>query len=387
MPTPPYAVDFAAKCDEIDEALWAACFPAPLEGRFWYQTLEESGLEAQFSFRYAVIRQQGVPVGIAPCFVHDVPIALVAPAPVAAVIGFLSRFFPRIGIQRTLFVGSPCSDEGTIGLLPGHDLREVCPAVLEAIQREAARVGAAMIVFKDFPSDTFEALAGSGAAGGFFPVVSYPGTRLPLPPPDKTQHLAALPQTQRHNLRKKLRRSQEILALDTSVVDRPNDQVLAEIVGLFEQTYQRGKTKFERLDRRFFERIREYPEARFILQREKSTGRLLTFMLVFRLGDRLVNKFIGLDYARAGKTYLYFRLFDAALDLAYGYGVREIQSGQTGYRAKFDLGHKLVPLTNLVHHRNPAINALYRAIGRRVRWKTLDDDLAEYLRAHPEAGS
>lgn len=385
MPSLPYTVEFAARFSDISRDLWDQCFPRPLEGYFWYATLEASGLESQFLFRYAVIRSGTQAVGIAPCFVHDVPISLVAPAPVAAVIRLLSRFSARIGFQKTLFAGSPCSDEGAVGLLPGHDLQQLAPVLVEALEQEARRLGASMVVLKDFPEKPLLALAPAAEKAGFFQITSYPGTLLPLPPPDKTRHLAALPQTQRHNLRKKLRRSQEILALETSVVDRPGDAELGEIFGLFEQTYQRGKTKFERLDRRFFEHIRECPEAKFILQREKPGGRLLTFMLVFCLGDRVINKFIGLDYARAGKTYLYFRLFDAALDLAYSSGAKELQSGQTGYRAKFDLGHQLVPLTNLVRHRNPLLNAVFRAIGKRVGWKSLDDDLAEYLKAHPEA--
>ena len=106
-------------------------------------------------------------------------------------------------------------------------------------------------------------------------------------------------------------------------------------------------------------------------------------MLVFRIGDRVVNKFIGLDYSRAGQTYLYFRLFEAALGFAHATGARELQSGQTGYRAKLDLGHTLVPLFNLVRHKNPLSHAIYRAIGGRVTWSSLDADLAVFLRAHP----
>jgi hypothetical protein len=109
-------------------------------------------------------------------------------------------------------------------------------------------------------------------------------------------------------------------------------------------------------------------------------------MLVFRLGDRVINKFIGLDYRRGNKAYLYFRLFDAALDFAYDSGARELQSGQTGYRAKLDLGHRLVPLFNIFRHENPLVHAIFRTIGGRVTWQSLDGDLATFLRAHPDGG-
>jgi len=376
-------VEFVAGFREIDEALWLKCFPPTLEGRFWYQTLEASGLEAQFTFRYAVIRSEGEAVGIVPCFVHNVPISLVAPPAVAAVINLLSRIFPKIGYQRTLFVGSPCSDEGCIGLVPGVNLGDVAGAVSDAVRAEARQQKAPMIVFKDFPETAFAALEKLVTTEGYFPVVSYPGTVVPLAAPDKAAYLRDLPHLQRHNFLKKLRRSTELLTLDTRVVERPSDEELAELQGLFQQTYEKGKTKFERLDRRFFVSIRDRREARFILQRDPANGQLVAFMLLFCLGDRVINKFIGIDYRRAGKTYLYFRLFDAALDIAYACGAKELQSGQTGYRAKLDLGHRLVPLFNLVRHRNPLVNAVYRAIGTRVTWKTLDNDLATFLQAHP----
>ena len=147
------------------------------------------------------------------------------------------------------------------------------------------------------------------------------------------------------------------------------------------QTYVRGRTKFERLGLRFFEQIREQEPASFILQRDQASGELVTFMLVFCIGDRAVNKFIGLNYPRGGNTFLYFRLFDAALDFAYARGAKELQSGQTGYRAKLDLGHRLVPLYNVFHHEQPLVHAVFRTIGRRVTWRSLDPDLATYLGA------
>jgi len=377
----PVQIDFVDRAADIDESVWRVCFPPPVEGLFWYLTLETSGLEDQFTFSYAVIRKAGRPVGIAPCFLHDVPITLVAPQPVAFVLNLLSKVFPRVGYQRTFFVGSPCSDEGTVGLIPGVKLADVLPELGAAVHARARLLKAPMIVFKDFPSADRPALAG---LRGFAPTVSYPGTVAALPAPDKDAYYRSLTHTQRHNLLKKLRRSRELLPLETSIVQRPSDLELAEIFGLFLQTYERGKTKFERLDRRFFERIREQAPARFILQRDPADGALVAFMLVFHLGDRVINKFIGLDYRRGTKAYLYFRLFDAALDFAYACDARELQSGQTGYRAKLDLGPRLVPLFNVFRHENPLVHALFRAIGGRVTWRSLDSDLAEFLHAHPD---
>ncbi len=379
-------IEFVSRVDDIDTALWHACFPPPLEGRFWYQTLESCRLEDQFIFLYARITAGGRAVGIAPCFLHDVPISLVAPAPVAWALRQLARIFPRVGFQRTFFVGSPCSDEGTIGLVAGTTLAEVMPALQREVRSKARSLAAAMIVFKDFPARDVTAIVAGGQGRKFFPTVSYPGTVVALPAPDKEACYRSMAHTQRHNLLKKLRRSRAELALETSVIARPSDRELEEIFGLFRQTFERGKTKFERLDRRFFERVREHGCAHFILQRDAASGELAAFMLVFHLSDRVINKFIGLDYRRAGKAFLYFRLFDAAFDFAYANGAKEIQSGQTGYRAKFDLGHGLVPLWNVFRHENWLVHFIFRVIGRRISWASLDADLATHLRAHPTRG-
>jgi uncharacterized membrane protein len=66
-------------------------------------------------------------------------------------------------------------------------------------------------------------------------------------------------------------------------------------------------------------------------------------------------------------------------------GATSIQSGQTGYAPKIETGHSLVPLTNYCLHRNPLVHLVYRAIAKTISWRTLDEDLARFLKAHPEA--
>ena len=151
---------------------------------------------------------------------------------------------------------------------------------------------------------------------------------------------------------------------------------MQEIFGLFWQTYERGRTKFERLTPEFFAAIAGAPPAHFALLRNAATGRLAAFMLLFLIGNRAVNKFIGIDYGLGGEGRLYFQLWELAIRWAYAAGVSELQSGQTGYQVKLDLGHELVPLTNYCKHWNRTIHRLFAAVTRRVDWASLDEDLA-----------
>lgn len=372
-----FSVRFLRSEAQIDAPLWDACFPPPLEGRWWYAALERAGLEDQFSFLYGVIRRDDVPVGIAPAFVMDFPVSLVAPPALVGTVERLARSFPKLAKPRTLFVGSPCADEGTVGLLPGVDAQGAMRALQRALEAEARRHGAALLVWKDFRE-----LDWLAREAGLFPVVSFPGTIVDLAG-SKEAYFGALKGSRRHQLRKKIRRSAAAVNLRADAVQRPDQRTLDAVFALFWQTYEKATTKFERLNRRFFELIAAQPPSHFVLLRARDE--LVAFMLCFDLGAKVINKFIGIDYRRPQEWLLYFRLWDAAVDWALARGAAAIQSGQTGYAPKIETGHRLVPLTNYCAHRNGMIHALARLAARRIDWSTLDDDLARYVRAHPEA--
>jgi len=378
-------VRFVESEAQIPPALWDACFPPPLEGRWWYQTLETCGLEDQFAFGYAVIEEGRRPVGIAPIFVMNVPLRLVAPPRLMPIIGLAERFLPSLSRPRTLFVGSPCADEGTVGLLSGVDRRQALACLQDALEAKASEVHAAMLVWKDFPASYDDDLAWLAGERGLFRMVSFPGTVVELPARHKEGYFAALKSSRRYKLKKKLNRSAESVEIDVEVVQEPDDATVDDIFALFRQTYEKAATKFEKLDRRFFAIVATKPASHFVILREKRSRAMLAFMLCFAAGPRIINKFIGIDYGRPTSWSLYFRLWDAALDWSLARGAASIQSGQTGYSAKIECGHRLVPLNNFCRHRNIIVHAVCRAVAQKIRWQTLDRDLAAFLAAHPDA--
>lgn len=382
MPTSPRSISvrWAATVDDVPTDLWAACFPPPLEGRWWYAMLERSGLDDQFVFSYAIIDAAGHPIGIAPAFVMDVPLDVIAPDQLAATVRVVGRYVRYMRYQRTLFIGSPCVDEGTVGLVPGVMLADVIGPLQAAVEQRAATARASMIVYKDFAEHDVSALS---AEPRLFPVTSFPGTRVSIVN-GYDGYLVGLTSNRRHSLRKKLRRGQAVVPTVASVVQHPDAAVLAEVWPLFWQTYEKGRTKFERLTPAFFERAAAEPTSHFVLLRHALDGRLVAFMLCFDCRPRMVNKFIGLDYAQPRDGNLYFQLWDAAARWAADAGFTEVQSGQTGYRFKLDVGNTLVPLTNFARHRNPIVNRVFAWQGRGIHWAGLDPDLKTYLAAHPE---
>ena len=164
---------------------------------------------------------------------------------------------------------------------------------------------------------------------------------------------------------------------------RPDTATLDEIFALFWQTYEKATTRFEQLNRRFFELMAQCPPSYFVVLRARADGKMVAFMLCFLLDGKAINKFIGIDYRQSQEAFLYFRLWDAAVAWACSAGARVLQSGQTGYSAKLMLEHRLEPLTNWCVHRNRLVHAVYRHVAASVSWATLDSDLALHLAAHP----
>ena len=92
-------------------------------------------------------------------------------------------------------------------------------------------------------------------------------------------------------------------------------------------------------------------------------------MLCFDMGQRLINAFTGMDYGRPKEWMLYFRLWDAAVDLALSRAFTAIVSGRSSYEAKIEIGHKLGPLNNCCRHRNIFLHNVYRIFTQTIRWR------------------
>ncbi len=383
MTPSPFEVVWVDRAGDIPAATWAQFFAPPREGAWWYRALEQSGLEDQFSFRYLLLTQGLTTVALVPVFLMDVPMRLVVPPVLLPWVSALGHVFSWLRVQRTLFVGSPCAEEGWIGLAFGIDVSAALRCIDAALCAEMRRQRASVRVWKDFGAAWDEALSALARKARMFRLVSFPGTAVTLQG-SREAYLQSLGGNQRHRFKKKIRRSKEAIDLGVEVIRQPDDATLDKLFVLFWQTYEKATTRFERLNRRFFGIVAAESTTSFIVLRSPITLQPVAFMMCFEFPGWLINKFIGIDYRTPREWMLYFRLWDAAVDHAIHVGATVLQSGQTGYGPKIDLGHELVPLTNYGAHRNPFIHWIYARVAAEVDWETLDPALAAALEAHPE---
>ena len=382
----PLQIELVNSHADIPAELWQACFPPPLEGRWWYQTLEESGLEDQFRFWYAVLHQGTRPVGIVPLFRMNLPLDVVVPDPLLPIGRLIERAAPGLMRPPTLFIGSPCSDEGTIGILPEVDRQAALLALQDTLERHARAIRARIIIWKDMPAGWSPDFKWLMQRRRLFKSIGYPGAVVALPGSSKPQYLAALNSSRRHKLRRRLQQGNEQMPLRVETVSNPDMATLDTIFALFDQTYQHASTKFERLNRTFFAAVARHPASHFVLLREAASDKIVAFVLCFLMDKHVINKFIGIDRAQPQNMFLLLRLWDAMLDWSLTQGATSIQSGQTGYSNKISTGHRLVPLNNYCHVRNRAFHALFRHVGEKLTWEGLDKDLADAIKAHPDVG-
>lgn len=378
-----YKIQWHQSVQDIPETLWQECFAAPYEGKWWYAALERAGLDRQFEFTYGLVSYNDKAVAIAPAFLMDVPIALVIPSALLPIFNLIGKIFPTLLYQRTFFIGSPCSDEGRVGLVHGANAADVFASINKSMQIKADELGASMRVWKDFAQEQQAALVPLLKNDDLFHLVSFPGTSLNLDGKNKNDYIASLKASRRNKIKKKMKQASDA-PVYVEILSQPSAAVMEEIFRLFWQTYEKGNTKFEQLNRSFFDEISQYENSHYVILRKNESKEMLSFMLCFKLGDHVVNKFIGIDYSQPKEWFLYFKLWDAAVEWAYSVGATSIQSGQTGYSPKIELGNDMVALSNYCRHENPMVNFIYKAVAKTINWDTLDPDLASYLKAYPE---
>src|SRR5258708_20329828 len=119
-------------------------------------------------------------------------------------------------------------DESTMGLLAHVNRREALLSLQVALEKKAKEIGAALIVWKDFPESFTDELDWLSHKRRLFRVISFPGTLAELPSLTKEDYFAAMKGSDRRNLKRKLRRSREQVSLSIEIVHHPAARPLDE---------------------------------------------------------------------------------------------------------------------------------------------------------------
>ena len=338
---------------------WPRAFAGERKDHRYYDAVE-AGIRQGFDYRYFALRDAaGVVRAVAPFFVLDQDICA-AVSGAQPVLAALRQNWPQFLTARTLMVGCAAGE----GHLDGDDEmpHEAQVRLLrDAIPGHAARLGAPLVVFKEFPAK-YRGVLACLVDAGYTRMPSCPMTRLDIDYPSFEAYMAdALSRKTRRDLRLKFRAaaaaSPITLTVTTDITER-----IAELHPLYSQVFARSKRRFEKLTPEYFCALGQGMPDRvryFIWSQE---GRAIAFSLCMIAGEDVFAEYLGLDYRCALDLHLYHYAFRDVVRWAMANGYKGFRSSGLNYDPKLHLRSRLDPLDLYVRHCSPVLNRILAGI-------------------------
>jgi hypothetical protein len=344
----------------ICDTVWQDSYGRYCKDDRYYQVCETALKQDNFDYRYLLLKDSAGRVqALQPFFFTDQDLTAGLSASLRGWVSAVRGTFPNFLSMKMLMVGCTAG-EGQLGM-PEGGAPESVPALLEALRIYGRKEKAAIITFKDFPSE-HRAVLDASAKSGYVRMPSFPATILKLDGfADAEDYIARkLGKSMRKNLRRKFRKESE--AGLTMEVTNDVSACIDELHPLYLQVLARSNFRFEELTREYFVMLgRTMPErARFFIWRQN--GKAVAFSACMVHDGKLYDNYLGLDYAVALDLHLYF----VTIRDLIGWGIKQklqyYYSTPLNYDAKLHLRFDLAPLDLYVRHLSDWVNPFFRRI-------------------------
>lgn len=359
---------------------WNRLFSEELEDWSYYRAVERSGL-ADFSWIYFGVREGGRLRAALPGFLTDYELDTTLSGPLRRVTDAISRVFPRLLRQRMLGLGSPVAEICHLGFEPGTsavEQRRMLEAILARAEIYAQERHVQMFAAKDSSAaqDVLWAEVAKGQRMRRQP--GLPTAYLNVPFASIDEYLGSLSKAARKDMRRKLRSAAEL-----RVEWRANiDDIVDDVMRLYKSTYANAEFSFEELTPDYFRGVLRELGERASCVTYWLADRLVAFNLVLHDGKRLVDKFLGMDYALVRDYNLYFCTWFENVRWCIERRIPLYQSGQGLHGVKLRLGSRLSPNWLWYRHRNRVLDALLAIVERLARLDRHDPELTALLKEH-----
>ncbi len=361
--------------DAIGREAWELCFAGEPENFDFYRACEAAGPPG-FTWFYAVLSDASGPLAIVPAFGTRYRLDTTLQGPLRKISDRLHRIVPFLMELNLFALGSPVAEICHVGFAPSVPAGRR-PALLQELvtltRAEAAQRGYGLFAVKDAAEKDRGLWEPIAESSGFALLPGLPTASLDLPYASVDAYLATLGR----NMRKDLRRKAKAFA-EVRVERRRNiDDVADEVYALYCQTVENSELQFEHLPRDYFpSMLRHLGEGAAIILYFHGE-RLFGFNFVIETPERLIDKYIGMDYAVARDFNFYFNSWMVNVAWCIENGVPVYQSGQAFYGPKLRLGCRLSPNGQYFRHRNALVNKVLLQVARVVRLDRFDPAIAD----------
>jgi predicted N-acyltransferase len=353
---------------------WNRLFPDELEEWNYYHAVERAGLP-DFAWLYLGVREDGVLRAAVPAFIIDYRVDTTLTGPLRRATDSIARIFPRLLRQRMLSLGSPVGEVCHLGFAPGLDAatqRNLLGGILDKVEEYTKHHRIGMIAVKDASAAQDDVWAPAAHAHGLRRQPGLPTAILDVCFVDIEDYLRSLSPGTRKDMRRKLKAGAEL-----RVEWRNNvDGIIDDVMRLYRSTFANSELNFEELTPEYFSAVlRELGEHASCVTYWLGE-RLVAFNLVLHDGQRLLDKFLGMDYAVAREYNLYFLTWMENVRYCIERGLPLYQSGQGLHREKLRLGSKLAANWLWYRHRNRLLDFIFASAERLFRLDRHDPELA-----------
>jgi hypothetical protein len=356
----------------IPRSAWNDCFPGALEDWDFYVAVENAAID-DFKWRYLAVYDDETLVAVAAAFITYYRLDTTVSGAGKRFTERLERLWPGVLRLQLYAIGSPIAercDAGVASSVPEEQRPLLLKHLINAARQDATTFGIGLVAVKDVPTkDPHWAV--SCRAAGFQSMPSLPSGLLAVPYGSVDAYLGSLCKSTRKDLRRKLR------APGPRVEWRHNiDDVLADVMRLYEATLSRADLQFERLPASYFTGILERLEERAVCVLYWVDERLVAFNLVLLDQHRMIDKFFGHDMAFSREYSLYFRYWLTNVDYCIEHNIPVYECGQDGYASKLRLGCEFRGNSMFFRHRNRLVNGLLKLVKMYLRPDRSDPAMA-----------
>jgi predicted N-acyltransferase len=174
------------------------------------------------------------------------------------------------------------------------------------------------------------------------------------------EYLMSLKKKWRANIRNKIKRRKEDLAIE--VVSGISEADCVRCHELYCQTRNKQRLKHENLSADYFCACGNELGDSCKMLIAKAGGEIIGFAQLLENEDDVINVRMGMDY-RFNKEYnLYHHLLYENIAYCLQNKKKRLYTSQTCYRPKLELGAKLMPLHTYVYFQNPILHKIFGKI-------------------------
>lgn len=358
---------------------WNALFPDELEDWSYYRAVEDSGL-ADFSWLYFGVRDaDGLLRAAVPAFVTDYRLDTTLSGALKRLADWLTRHFPHLLRQKMLSLGSPVSEVCHLGFAPGtttDEQRRLLGEILARAETFAQETLVRMIAVKDASAAQDALWAAVAKAHGLRRQPGLPTAFIDMHFASVDDYLGSLSRATRKDIRRKLKDASGLRTQWRDSIDGIEDEVMR----LYKSTHANAQFSFEELTPAYFRGVLREMGGRARCATYWLGEQLVAFNLVLHDGKRLIDKFLGMDYAVAREYNLYFYTWIENVRRCIELNVGIYQSGQGLHALKRRLGSRLSANWLWYRHRNRMIDAIFALVERMARLDRQDPELAALTR-------